>query len=211
MYCSSFHSLMVPLKQNGSTMKLSRSCNLTAFIHSSTGPVVPPFASCHEGPGFNFQGGNYVKLGFSCQHCLPTFFTLKRLINVASSQAGFDPNHHQAVNLTMWIIPLHLTQLFCPSFMLAAGPPSSFTTDTVAAGGGGELYGEPAISLHSYTVPLVQWFTRLLPVMRDPGSIPRGYLCETGILLSALSRYKIALKYRFLKIVTNISLLCTGL
>ncbi len=37
-------------------------------------------------------------------------------------------------------------------------------------------YGEPAISLHSYTVPLVQWSTRLLPVMRDPGSIPRGVL-----------------------------------
>jgi hypothetical protein len=41
--------------------------------------------------------------------------------------------------------------------------------------------GEPAISLHSYTVPLVKWSTILLPVMRDPGSI--------GILLSALSRY----------------------
>jgi hypothetical protein len=49
--------------------------------------------------------------------------------------------------------------------------------------------GEPAISLHSYTVPLVQWSPRLLPVMRDPGSIPRGYLCETGILLLALSSY----------------------
>jgi hypothetical protein len=32
-----------------------RACNLTAFIHSSTGPVVQPFASCHEGPGFNPQ------------------------------------------------------------------------------------------------------------------------------------------------------------
>ncbi len=40
--------------------------------------------------------------------------------------------------------------------------------------------GEPAISRHSYTVPQVQWSTRLLPVMRDPGSIPR----ETGILSS---------------------------
>jgi hypothetical protein len=36
--------------------------------------------------------------------------------------------------------------------------------------------GDPAISLHSYTVPLVQWFTRLLLVMRDQGSIPRGVL-----------------------------------
>jgi hypothetical protein len=51
--------------------------------------------------------------------------------------------------------------------------------------------GEPAISLHSHTVPLVQWSNRLLPVMRDLGSIPRGVLtvCETGILLLALSRY----------------------
>ncbi len=49
--------------------------------------------------------------------------------------------------------------------------------------------GEPAISLHSHHVSLVQWTTRLLPVMRDPGSIPGGYLCETGILLLALSRY----------------------
>jgi hypothetical protein len=38
------------------------------------------------------------------------------------------------------------------------------------------LCGEPAISLHSHTVPLVQWSTRLLPVMRDPGSIPKGVL-----------------------------------
>ncbi len=36
--------------------------------------------------------------------------------------------------------------------------------------------GEPTISLHSYTVPLVKWSTRLLPVMRDPGLIPRGVL-----------------------------------
>jgi hypothetical protein len=36
--------------------------------------------------------------------------------------------------------------------------------------------GDPAISLHSYTVPLVQWCTRLLPVMRDLGSIPGGLL-----------------------------------
>ncbi len=28
---------------------LWRACNLTAFIHSSTGPVVHPFSSCHEG------------------------------------------------------------------------------------------------------------------------------------------------------------------
>jgi hypothetical protein len=36
---------------------LWRACSLTAFIHSSTGPEVHPFASRHEGPGFNPQGG----------------------------------------------------------------------------------------------------------------------------------------------------------
>ncbi len=37
-------------------LKLWRACNLTAFIHSSTGSVVHPFASRREGPGFNPQG-----------------------------------------------------------------------------------------------------------------------------------------------------------
>ncbi len=38
------------------------------------------------------------------------------------------------------------------------------------------MCGEPAISLHSYTVPLVQWSTCFLPVRRDMSSIPRGVL-----------------------------------
>jgi hypothetical protein len=80
------------------------------------------------------------------------------------------------------IIQLNLTQLFCPGFMLAAVPPSGFTTDIV--GCWGLPCGEPAISLHSYHVSLVLWITRLLPVMRDLGSITRE------ILLLALSRYK---------------------
>jgi hypothetical protein len=46
--------------------KVCRACNLTAFTHSSTGPVVHPFASRHEGPGINPQEGTYVKPGFSC-------------------------------------------------------------------------------------------------------------------------------------------------
>jgi hypothetical protein len=51
------------------------------------------------------------------------------------------------------------------------------------------ICGEPAISLHLYTVSLVQWVNPLLTVMRDPGSIPRGYFCGTRILLLALSCY----------------------
>jgi hypothetical protein len=36
--------------------------------------------------------------------------------------------------------------------------------------------GEPAISLDAYHVSLVQWTTHLFPIMKDPGSIPRGVL-----------------------------------
>ncbi len=54
-----------------------------------------------------------------------------------------------------------------------------------------------SISLHSYLVPLVQWSTHMLPVMRDPGSIPRGYLSETGIILLALSCYTSILDIKY--------------
>jgi hypothetical protein len=62
------------------------------------------------------------------------------------------------------IIPLDLTQLSCPGFMVAVGLLSGFTTDRVAARG--EPCREPAISLHSHHVSLVQWTTRFLPVTR---------------------------------------------
>ncbi len=67
------------------------------------------------------------------------------------------------------IIPVDLTQLSCPGFMLAAGLPSGFTTYGV-----GCWAGKPAISLHSHHVSLVQWTTCSLPVTRDPGSKPQG-------------------------------------
>jgi hypothetical protein len=35
-----------------------------------------------------------------------------------------------------------------------------------------DAFGEPAISPHSHHNSLVQWTTRLLPVMRDLGSKP---------------------------------------
>ncbi len=41
---------------------LLRTCNLNAYIHSSTGPVVYSCASRHEGLGFNPQGGYLGKI-----------------------------------------------------------------------------------------------------------------------------------------------------
>jgi hypothetical protein len=87
------------------------------------------------------------------------------------------------------IIPLDLTQLSCPCFRLAAGLPSGFTTHGV--GCWGEPCGETPISLHfspCLTGPVDYPFAshREGPGFKSPG----GYLCETGILLSALSRYR---------------------
>ncbi len=49
-------------------------------------------------------------------------------------------------------------------------------------------------SLHSHMIlTMSHWsigLTCLLPITRDPGSNPLGDLCETGIILLALSRYK---------------------
>jgi hypothetical protein len=63
---------------------------------------------------------------------------------------------------------------------------------------GGEPCADPTISLHSHHVSLVQWIICLLPITRDPGSNPLGgYLCETGILLLALSRYSTSFLHPF--------------
>jgi hypothetical protein len=57
---------MLPLHAKSN---LWRACNLTAFTHSSTGPVVHLFASRHKGPGFIPQGGtvpDHEKPGSRC-------------------------------------------------------------------------------------------------------------------------------------------------
>ncbi len=49
---------------------------------------------------------------------------------------------------------------------------------------------EPAISLHSHHVSLVQWPNLFASRHKGPRfKSPGGYLCETGILLLAWSRY----------------------
>ncbi len=116
---------------------LWRACNLTAFIHSSTGPVVHLFASHHEGPGFNPQGGRYL-----CETGI-LLLALSRYIGDAEVIdhcglicGGLCPEPslgHPANNV---IIPLDLTQLSCPGFTLAIGPPSGFTTNIVGCLGG---------------------------------------------------------------------------
>ncbi len=93
-------------------------------------------------------------------------------------------------------IPLDLTQLFCPGFTLAAGPPSGFTTDGVGCWGGA-LWRTGNLTLFSpcLTGPVEYLFASH---HKGPGFInPWGDLCETGILLLVLSRYKLNIIFFF--------------
>jgi hypothetical protein len=85
------------------------------------------------------------------------------------------------------IIPLDLTQLFFPGFTLPAGPPSGFTTNIVSCWGGAlwRAWNLTAF-IHSSTGPPL-----CFPSWGIWVQFPGGYLCETRILLLALSRYKI--------------------
>ncbi len=80
------------------------------------------------------------------------------------------------------IIPLDLTQLSCPGFKLAAGPPSGFTTDIVGC------WGEPCGRAYNLTASTTQfhwssgppvWFPSLGTWVQSPGGtyVKPGYSC----------------------------------
>ncbi len=78
--------------------------------------------------------------------------------------------------------------------MLAAGPPSSFITDGVGCWGGA-LWR--ACNLTSFS-PCLTDSVDYLFASRHKGprfKYPRGYLCETWILLLAMSRYSIPIQH----------------
>jgi hypothetical protein len=107
---------------------------------------------------------------------------------MASSEAGLVLNHHLGPHADNVTIPLDLTQLCCPGLMLAAGLPSGSTTSGVGCWGGA-LWR--ACNLTSFS-PCLTSPVDYLFASRHKGprfESPGGYLCETGILLLALSRY----------------------
>ncbi len=103
------------LKTNES---LWRACNLTAFTHSSTGPVVHSFASRHEGPVLNPQGGFLCETGI-------LLLALSRYIGYPDVNdhcglvwGGIRPEPSLGRHANNVIIPLDLTQLFCPGLII---------------------------------------------------------------------------------------------
>jgi hypothetical protein len=138
---------------DGGVEMLWRTCKLTA--HSSTGPVVHPFSSRHEGPGFNPRG---------------VLMWNRDSPDSVISLHWSPPKPSLGCCADNVIIPVDLTQLFCPSFILAGGPPSSFTTDIVGCWGGA-LWRTCNLTAHSSTGPVVHPFASR---HEGPGFNPQG-------------------------------------
>ncbi len=143
------------------------------------------FASRHKGNRLKSPGGYLCGSGI-------LLLALSRYIgdpNVIDHQQGFAPPTVTRPSCRQCDSPTSSHTAFLSRFPgFAAGLPSSFTTTESAAGG--EPCVEPAISQDSHHVSLVQW-TNLF-ASRHKGhrfKSPGGYLCGSGILLLALSRY----------------------
>ncbi len=168
---------------------LWRACNLTSFSPCYTGPVDYPFASRQKGVGFKSPGGYLCGTG-NLHLALSRYIGDPDVIDHFCDLvwAGLRPEPALGPRANNLIIPLDLTQLFCPSFTLAADPPSSFTTNGVGCWGGA-LWRACNLTSFSpcHTGPVDYPFPS-----RHKGlgfKSPGGNLCETGILLLAMSRY----------------------
>ncbi len=160
-----------------------RACNLTAFTHSSTGPVVYPFASVMRDPilkGYLCETG-ILLLSVVSLHWWPRRnWSLWPCLRQASSQTVTRPLYRQCDNPT-WSHTALLSRFH-------ARCRSSLRLHNRHRGGALWI----ACSLTTFThssILLVQWSIHLLPIMRDLGSIPRGVLMCSRTLLLVLSSY----------------------
>ena len=141
-------------------------------------------------PGSNPQGGYLCETGILLL-AMSRYIGDPDVIDHWPRLKRPSPEPSQGPRADNVIIPLDLTQLSCPGFVLAAGPPSGFTTDGVGCWGGALCR---AFNLTSFspclTSPVDYPFAshHKGPGFKSPG----GYLCETGILLLALFRYKVS-------------------
>ncbi len=167
---------------------LWRACNLTAFIYSSTGPVVHPFASRHEGPRFNPQGvlmWNWDSpVSVVSLHWWPRcHWSLWPRLRWASSQTVTRLSCRQCDN-PAWSHTALLSRFHprCRSSFRLHNQHSQL------------LGGSPVESLQSHCIHTqFHWSSGLLVCFLSWGTwvqSPGGYLCGTGILLLALSGYK---------------------
>ncbi len=166
-----------------------RACNLTSFSSCLTGPLDYPFASRHKGPGFKSPSlceTGILLLAMSCYIGDPK--VIDHFCGLVRGRLCPEPSLGPRADNE--IIPLDLTQLFCPGFTLAAGPPSSFTTDGVGCWGGALWRACNLTSFSSCLTGPVDYL--FASYHKGPGfKSPGGYLCETGILPLAMSCYRL--------------------
>ncbi len=167
---------------------LWRACNPTSFSPCLTGPVDYPFASRHKGPGFKSPGGYLCETGILLLALSRYIGDPNMIDHCGLVWGGPRSEPSQGLRAENVIIPLDLTQLSCPGFTLAAGLASGFTTDGVGCWGGALWRACNPTSFSPCLTGTVDY--PFASRHKGPGfKSPGGYLCETGILLLALSRY----------------------
>ncbi len=145
-----------------------RACNLTTFTPCLTGP---PICFPSWGTRVQIPGGGYLcetrilLLALSRYISDPDVIWSLALSPLRGASLGFAPT---ICKPTLWTWS-HSSSVPV-SRLLQVLLPASQPTEAAARG---EPCGEPAIALHSHHVSLVQWTTRLLPFMWDPGSNPQ--------------------------------------
>jgi hypothetical protein len=107
-------------------------------------------------PGSNPQGGTLCEAGILLLALSRYIGDPDVILSLASSPFSGCFTRLRADNVKP-IFDL-ITQLFCPGFMLDAGPPSGFTTDESAAG------GSPVESLQSHFILTMSHWSSGLPV-----------------------------------------------
>jgi hypothetical protein len=150
---------------------LQSHCFHTQFHWSSGQPVCfPSWGTWFQSPGRYLHETGILLLALSCFIGDPDMIDHCGLV-----WGGLRPEPSLGRHADNVIIPLDLTQLFCPGFTLAAGLPSGFTTNIVGCWGGGALWRACNLTafIHSSTGPVVHL---LASHHEGPGSIPRGVL-----------------------------------
>jgi hypothetical protein len=115
---------------------------------------------------------------------------------------GLRPKPSLGPHVNNVIIPLDLTQLFCPSFTLAAGPLSSFTTNRVSCWGGA-LWRVCNLTLYSpcLTGPVDYLFASRHkgPRFKSSGStyVKQGFSCQRCLATSLLELHFFPLNFLY--------------
>jgi hypothetical protein len=123
--------------------------------------------------------GLLLEFVFKSQQLTPIDNSMSKISSLFHAHRG-NPHLQYLKHLLEKLLDLDKSKMFTAMYSNTAGKhvPKHLVRYKFGSKNFASTCGEPelVISLHSHHVSLVQWTTRLLPVMRDPGSNPRGVL-----------------------------------